>query len=165
MKKLGFLWIGLVGCNIGNEPVYDQLPVMESALPEKRTAAVVPSRGVSHVNWPLALEAERLPRDVLVPEELDLPVLLLDAPVAMFISEEHWYTASYRFSDHNVVIEGTRIVFSDSVPEGTSTPLRDAPRVATTHHIVDASASSRRRRPACSSRSYSACSSLIATSS
>lgn len=138
MRQMLCIWITLAGCHMGNEPIYDEPVSTPSALTARQAIEIVPARGISEVNWPQALEAKQLPRDVAVPEELDLPVLLLDEPVATFVSGELWYTATYRFSDHNVVVEGTRIIFDDSIPEGVTIPVRAAPRVAITHHIVDA---------------------------
>jgi hypothetical protein len=138
MRQVLCILAGLAGCSIGNEPVYDELPIDQNATSARQATEVVPSKAISDIDWSLALEAERLPQDIDLPEELDLPVLLVDAPIVSFVSGEHWYTASYRFSDHNVVVEGTRIIFDDPLPEGVTEPTRATPRSSIIHHIVDA---------------------------
>lgn len=41
--------------------------------------------------------------------------------------------------DHHLVVEGTRFAFSDVLPAGVEEPTREAPRVAVSEYIVEAS--------------------------
>jgi hypothetical protein len=137
MRRLSLFLVMAGACGPSFEPLYDE-PAQQSLPSTERSVLETPARQVVDVDWDAALQADRLAEPIVVHERVDLPVLLLDHPVSALVQDELWYTASYAFPTHNVVVEGRRVAFSDTVDGEFPEPTWDKPRVTSTHYIFDA---------------------------
>ena len=117
---------------------YDQLTESNTHTSNSEVSEEMYTGHTSPIDWAAAHRAPRVKQKVDIKDSLDLPVLLLEHPPNTFVSDNYWYTATYKFSDYNVVVGGKRMLFDDRVLGEFQEPTRSDPRITSTHYILDA---------------------------
>ena len=124
----------LYSCNIE----YDQLTDLNTHTSNSERSEEISIGHTNSIDWSAAHRAPRVKQNIAIKDNLDLPVLLLENPPNTLVSNKNWYTATYNFPDYNLVIGGKRVQFDDKVLGTFEEPARSAPRITSTHYIIDA---------------------------
>ena len=135
MKGYSCFFISILySCNIE----YDQLTDLNTHTSNSERSEEISIGHTNSIDWSAAHRAPRVKQNIAIKDNLDLPVLLLENPPNTLVSDNNWYTATYNFPDYNLVIGGKRVQFDDKVLGTFEEPTRSAPRITSTHYIIDA---------------------------
>ena len=122
----------LYSCNIE----YDQLTDLNTHTSNSERSEEISIGHTNSIDWSAAHRAPRVKQNIAIKDNLDLPVLLLENPPNTLVSDKIWYTATYNFPITRLS-EATSST-DDKVLGTFEEPTRSAPRITSTHYIIDA---------------------------